>query len=93
MDSERRQQQLPHNNTATLDEEAFAQQHTDLYNSLIPLLRTKPDHLNAYLEEVACNAAIPNTYAQAHCYFVALDGNKRPRVNDFAILVQYHFHP
>ncbi|MBN2266887.1 MAG: DUF1837 domain-containing protein [Candidatus Babeliaceae bacterium] len=56
----------------------------DIYNSLIPLLRTKPDELNTYIETVCCNVGIDNTRTQAHCHFIALDGNKRPRVKDFA---------
>lgn len=67
-----------------LDEQAIAKQHTSLYASLIPLLRARADSLDAYLEIVACNAVISNTRTQAHCYFIALDGNRRPRVSDFA---------
>jgi len=67
-----------------LEEQAIAKQYPDIYNCLIPLLRTQPDELNAYLETVCCNVGIDNTQTQAHCYFVALDGNKRPRVKDFA---------
>lgn len=63
---------------------AVTQQRLDLYNMLIPLLRTEPDSLSAYLETVACNVTVENTKTQAHCYFIALDGNSRPRVNDFA---------
>lgn len=69
---------------AILDEQAVAEQYPDLYASLIPLLRTKADALDAYLEMVACNAVISNTHTRAHCYFITLDGNKRPRVKDFA---------
>ena len=49
-----------------------------------PLLRANPLQLKAYLEKVACNISISGTQTKAHCYFVALDGNHRPRVNDFA---------
>jgi hypothetical protein len=69
---------------ATLDEQTISEQYPDLYTLLIPLLRTKSDDLDAYLELVACDAVISNTYTRAHCYFIALDGNKRPRVKDFA---------
>lgn len=69
---------------AILDEQSVAEQYPDLYASLIPLLRTKADGLDAYLEMVACNIVILSTHAQAHCYFIALDGNRRPRVKDFA---------
>ncbi len=68
-------------NTSALDEQTI---NVDIYNRLIPLLRTKPDELNAYLKKVSCNVSIANTRTQAHCYFIALDGNKRPRVKDFA---------
>ena len=67
-----------------LNERAVAEQHPDLYNSLIPLLRTEATALDAYLEMVACNTAISSTNTRTHCYFIALDGNKRPRVKDFA---------
>ena len=68
-------------NTSALDEQTT---NVDIYNRLIPLLRTKPDELNAYLKKVSCNVSIANTRTQAHCYFITLDGNKRPRVKDFA---------
>lgn len=47
------------------------------------LLLGKGDELKAYLEEVHFNVPIPNTKAIAYCHFVQLDGNGRPRVNDF----------
>lgn len=71
-------------NTSAIDEQAIENRYPDIYNRLIPLLRTKPDELNAYLEKVSCNVAIANTRTQAHCYFITLDGNQRPRVKDFA---------
>lgn len=55
-----------------------------LAECLIPLLRRQADDLSAYLEMVACDVSITKTNTHAHCHFVALDGNKRPRVNDFA---------
>lgn len=75
---------MAHGNTTALDEKTVALQYPDIYKSLIPLLRTEPDELDAYLETVACNVEINDTKTQAHCYFITLDGNKRPRVNDFA---------
>ena len=75
---------MARNNISALDEQAIAARHPDVYNLLIPLLRTTPDALNAYLEKVSCNVAVTNTRTQAHCYFIALDGNQRPRVKDFA---------
>ena len=59
-------------------------QNPELYDSLHPLLRAKSKSLVTYLEKVACNIAIPGTNTKAHCYFIALDGNRRPRVKDFA---------
>lgn len=47
------------------------------------LIRGKGNELTAYLEEVNFNIPISNTKAKAHCHFVQLDGNGRPRVNDF----------
>lgn len=47
------------------------------------LIRGNGNELNAYLEEVSFNIPIPNTKAIAHCHFVQLDGNGRPRVQDF----------
>ncbi len=73
-----------------LNEKAIARQHPKLYTKLIPLLRTKSSELDAYLETVTCNAAISGTLTQAHCYFIALDGNERPRVNDFAKFIGNH---
>jgi len=71
-------------NTLALDEQEIKERYPEIYNRLIPLLRTKHDELNAYLEKVSCNVSIANTRTQAHCYFITLDGNKRPRVKDFA---------
>ena len=67
-----------------MEEQAIAKQYPDIYNRLIPLLRTQPDELNAYIETVCCNVGIDNTRTQAHCHCIVLDGNKRPRVKDFA---------
>lgn len=70
-----------------LTEIEIAQQNPDLYNSLHPLLRLNSRKLRTYLKTVACEVSIPDTKTKAHCYFVALDGNSRPRVNDFARFV------
>ena len=43
-----------------------------------------PHDVKGHLEEVSCDVAITDTNTHAHCYFISLDGNKRPRVNDFA---------
>ncbi len=75
------------NDMAVLSEAAIANQYPDIYRSLIPLLRAQPDSLDAYLETVACNVEIAQTQTNAHCRFIALDGNKRARVKDFARFV------
>lgn len=69
---------------STLTENEIARQNPYLYNALHSLLRANPSKLQTYLEKVACKVSIPNTQAKAHCYFIALDGNHRPRGNDFA---------
>lgn len=67
-----------------LSEQEISTQYPELYETLIPLLRIQPRDLDAYLQTVACNVDIPGTQSQAHCHFISLDGNKRPRVKDFA---------
>lgn len=67
-----------------LDEQTIATQHSNIYESLIPLLRAKPSDLDAYLYTVAIDIPIDETQAKAHCHFITLDGSKRPRVRDFA---------
>ncbi len=52
--------------------------------SLIPLLRTSHGDLDAHLAAVALDVEIENTKTRAYCHIIALDGSKRPRVNDFA---------
>lgn len=68
----------------------FENQYPDLYESLHPLLRSKSEDLRAYLEKVACKVAISGTNTQAHCYFIAFDGNRRPRIKDFAKFLAVH---
>jgi hypothetical protein len=51
--------------------------------ALNKLLRGTGEELKAYLHEVCFNHSIPNTNTISHCYHVHLDGNGRPRVNDF----------
>ncbi len=67
-----------------LNEEKIEEQHPDIYQSLIPLLRTKHSDLEAHLQTVAFGDSIGETKARAHCHFITLDGNKRPRDKDFA---------
>lgn len=69
---------------STFVENEIAQGSPDLYNGLHALLRSNLSQIETYLETVACKVSILDTKTQAHCYYVALDGNYRPRVNDFA---------
>jgi len=59
-------------------------QHNTLYNSLHQLLRSDENELSTYLNQVIIKDKIGETCTYAHCYFITLDGNKRPRVKDFA---------
>jgi hypothetical protein len=67
-----------------MDENTIAAQYPQIYETLIPLLRTQQGDLEAYLHTVAINIPIDETKAVAHCHFITLDGSKRPRVKDFA---------
>jgi hypothetical protein len=67
-----------------LTESQIQSKRPDLYNQLILLLRDKEDELSSYLNEVIVNDIIGKTQTSAHCYFISLDGNRRPRVNDFS---------
>lgn len=71
-------------NVSTLTEQEIAAQYPDIYESLIPLLRTPPEEINTFLNTVEMDVGIANTQTHAHCHFISLDGNKRPRVKDFA---------
>ena len=75
---------MKHNKAPIFAGEKVADQFSWIYEAMIPLLRTKSDALDAYLETVASKIPIADTKTQAHCHFIALDGNKRPRVHDFA---------
>lgn len=57
--------------------------HPILADQLLPMLR-KNDKLSTYLNTVSFGDIIDTTNTKANCYFLNLDGNKRPRVNDFA---------
>lgn len=46
------------------------------------LLRYQPSDFQALLYEVETHSSVENTETSAHCYFLALDGNGRPRVRD-----------
>jgi hypothetical protein len=54
-----------------------------LHDALKNLIRGPGDELKTFLEEVNFNVPIQDTKAVGHCHFVQLDGNGRPRVNDF----------
>lgn len=54
-----------------------------LEKALNDLIRGEGNELKAYLEEAEFNVSIPHTKAKAYCHFIQLDGNGRPRVNDF----------
>lgn len=71
-------------NSNILSEQEIATDFPDVYGVLIPLLRTQPNDLDAFLQSVAFDVEITNTKTHAHCHFIQLDGNKRPRVKDFA---------
>lgn len=53
------------------------------------LLRSDPGDLAAFLFEVRCHVTLPGTRTKVHCYHLALDGNGRPRVPDFAKFLAY----
>ena len=70
---------------ATDQSEEISEKFYNYFNEfLVPLLRDSTDPLNAYLEEIASNIGIQNTQTRAHCRYIALDGNRRPRARDFA---------
>lgn len=71
-------------NAIVMTELEIANNYPDVYESLIPLLRTQPTDLDAYLHSLAVDVEITDTKTHAHCHFIQLDGNKRPRVKDFA---------
>lgn len=73
--------------TADLTEDEIARDYPSLYNSLMPLLRYATDELEAHLTTVAIDVELPGTKAKAHCHFICLDGNLRPKVKDFAKFV------
>ncbi len=76
---------MPIEDIKALTEEEFRNQFSDLYKSLPALLQRSPENaLDAYIEKVDFNVEIAETRARAHCHFIALDGNKRPRQKDFA---------
>jgi hypothetical protein len=51
------------------------------------LLRESPQTLNAYLAQICSSFSVKGTKTSAHCHFVGLDGNGRPRISDLATLL------
>ena len=47
------------------------------------LIRGNPQSVQAYLREVCKSEPVENTRADMHIYMLRLDGNNRPRTNDF----------
>ena len=47
------------------------------------LIRGNPDTIQAFLREVCKCEPVENTRADMHIYMLRLDGNNRPRTNDF----------
>lgn len=57
--------------------------------ALEELIRGNRDNLDAYLLEVCKNKTVSDTKAKLNIYMLRLDGNNRPRVNDFAQYLAY----
>lgn len=55
----------------------------DIKDHLDSLVRGNHSNIEAYLREVCKNEHIDETNADMHIYMLKLDGNKRPRINDF----------
>src|SRR5690242_14994091 len=51
------------------------------------LVRGSGNEIEAYLKEACANSTVPSTKAVTHCYHVNLDGNGRPRIQDFVELI------
>lgn len=51
---------------------------------LSQLVRGDRVNINAYLREICKHEHIDDTSAAMHIYMLRLDGNRRPRINDFA---------
>ena len=72
---------------AELTEEQIQEQMPNLYASLLPLLRRCHEKLATFTQEVDASVSIDGTHASAHCYFISLDGNQRPRIDDFTVFL------
>ncbi len=57
--------------------------------SLDKLIHGNPNRLDAYLLEVCKEVQIEKTKSEMHIYMLRLDGNNRPRINDFAQFLSY----
>lgn len=55
-----------------------------IQESLKKIIKGTSDSLDAYLLEVCKNETVDETKAEMHIYMLRLDGNNRPRINDFA---------
>lgn len=55
----------------------------DIKEHLDALVRGNHSNIEAYLREVCKNEHVDKTSADMHIYMLKLDGNKRPRINDF----------
>lgn len=75
---------MGHIGNKSLTEEYIASNHNHIYSQLIPLLQNSPSNLDALIQVTSVGTVISETSSKAHCYFISLDGNKRPRVNDLA---------
>ena len=55
----------------------------NIKDHLDSLIRGNQSSIEAYLREICKNEHIDETNADMHIYMLKLDGNKRPRINDF----------
>ncbi|MEZ4972717.1 MAG: DUF1837 domain-containing protein [Cyclobacteriaceae bacterium] len=60
---------------------------TFIKGAIDKLVRGSGNELKTYLNQVCFNSSVPNTQTVTHCYHVNLDGNGRPRVQDFVELI------
>lgn len=56
----------------------------DIGERLNRLLNGNPDSMDSYLREVCKSVHVDETKTDMHIYMLRLDGNNRPRINDFA---------
>lgn len=58
----------------------------EIKESLERLLHGTSKDLSAYLLEVCSSETVQDTKTDLHVHMLRLDGNNRPRINDFANL-------